>query len=81
MVIYAIRMAGVFMIAASTILRRLTLAPRWLALSGYAIAIVLLVSVGFFPWIEFAFPAWVLALSVYILVVGSGRAQVADRAG
>ncbi len=81
MVIYAIRMAAVFMIAASTILRRLTLAPRWLALSGYAIAIVLLVSVGFFPWIEFAFPAWVLALSVYILVVGSGRAQAAARAG
>ena len=75
MVVYAIRMAAVFMIATSTILRRLTLAPRWLAASGYAIAAVLLVAVGIFPWIELAFPAWVLALSVYVLVAGSRRDQ------
>ena len=78
MVVYAIRMAAVFMIATSTILRRLTLAPRWLAASGYAIAFVLLVAVGFFPWIELAFPAWVLALSLYILVAGSRRDRVVD---
>ncbi len=71
MVIYAIRMAAVFMIATATILHRLTLAPRWLVLPTYLIAVVLLVSVGTFPWIELVFPAWVLALSVYVLVAGS----------
>ena len=78
MVVYAIRMAAVFMIATSTILRRLTLTPRWLAASGYAIAFVLLVAVGFFAWIELAFPAWVLALSLYILVAGSRRDRAVD---
>ena len=70
MVVYAIRMAAVFTIATSTILMRTQLAPRWLVRSGYAIGAVLLLAVGFFPWVELAFPAWVLALSVYILVVG-----------
>ena len=77
MVVYAIRMAAVFTIATSTILMRTQLAPRWLVRSGYAIGAVLLLAVGFFPWIELAFPAWVLALSVYILVAGGRRAEPA----
>ena len=76
MVVYAIRMAAVLMIATSTILSRLTLAPRWLIASGYGLAIMLLLSVGYFPWIEFAFPAWVLALSVYILITGRRRGEM-----
>jgi len=32
---------------------------------------VLLVAVGLFAWVELLFPAWVLVLSAYILVVGS----------
>jgi hypothetical protein len=71
MVVYALRMAAVFMIATSTILLRTKLAPRWLVFSGYAIAVAILVSVGFFAWIELAFPAWVFALSVYVLVAGA----------
>ena len=54
MVVYALRMAAVFMIATSTILLRTKLAPRWLVFSGYVIALVMLVSVGFFAWIELA---------------------------
>jgi hypothetical protein len=71
MVVYAIRMAAVFMIATSTILVRTNLAPRWLVFSGYAIALALLVTVGFFAWIELAFPAWVFVLSVYVLVAAA----------
>ena len=78
--VYAMRMAAVFMIATSTILLRTRLAPRWLVASGYAIAIVLLVAVGFFAWVELAFPAWVLVLSVYVLVAGSRQDRVADPA-
>ena len=81
MVVYAIRMAAVFTIATSTILMRTRLAPRWLVVSGYAIGFVLLFTVGFFAWIELAFPAWVLAVSLYILVVGYRRARAVDPAG
>ena len=76
--VYAMRMAAVFTIATSTILLRTQAGARWLVASGYAIAIVLLVAVGFFAWVELAFPAWVLVLSVYVLVAGSRQDRVAD---
>jgi hypothetical protein len=78
MVVYAIRMAAVFTIATSTILMRTQLAPRLLVASGYAIGVALLLTVGFFPWIELAFPAWVLVLSVYILVASRELASQDD---
>lgn len=68
MVVYALRMAAVFMLAASTILMRSRLAPRWLVASGYAVAVVLLVTVNLFAWVELLFPAWVLVLSLYVLI-------------
>jgi hypothetical protein len=68
MVVYAMRMAAVFMLATSTILRRARRAPGWLVASGYVVAIVLLLTVSFFAWIELVFPAWVLVLSLYVLV-------------
>jgi len=78
MVVYAIRMAAVFTIASSTILMRTRLAPRLLVVSGYAIGAALLLTVGFFAWIELAFPAWVFAVSVYILVAGRNRVDPVD---
>jgi len=68
MVVYAMRMAAVFTLAASTILMRTRLAPRWLIASGYAIAVLLLITVGDLAWIELVFPAWVLVLSLYVLI-------------
>jgi hypothetical protein len=68
MVVYAMRMAAVFTLASSTILLRTRLAPRWLVVSGYAVAIVLLLTAGSFAWIELLFPAWVTALSLHVLV-------------
>jgi hypothetical protein len=68
MVVYAMRMAAVFTLATSTILLRTRLAPRWLVASGYAIAIVLLLTAGSFAWVELLFPAWVMALSLHVLV-------------
>jgi len=68
--VYAMRMAAVFTLVTSTILRRTGLAPRWLVASGFAIAIVLLVAVGRLALVELVFPAWVLALSLYVLITG-----------
>jgi hypothetical protein len=77
MVVYAMRMAAVFMLATSTILRRARRAPGWLVGSGYVAAIVLLLTVSFFAWVELVFPAWVLVLSLYVLVTSfRGQAEV-----
>ncbi len=65
--IYAMKMAGVFMITTSTIAIRTRSFPRWMALLGYALALVLLLSVGTIEWIPLVFPLWVLLISAYIL--------------
>lgn len=78
MSVYAMRMAAVFTIATSTILLRTRLAPGWLAASGFAVGFALLFTAGFFAWVELTFPAWVLTLSVYILVVGSRHDRAVD---
>jgi hypothetical protein len=74
--VYAMRMAAVFTLATSTILLRTGIAPRWLVVAGYGIGVVLLVTVGFFMWVELLFPAWVLALSLYVLIAGFRRDRV-----
>jgi hypothetical protein len=65
---YAIKMAGVFMISSCTLFLRLRLAPRWLVFLGYALALFLLLSIGYISWISLVFPLWVLMISVYILI-------------
>ena len=75
--VYAMRMAAVFTLATSTILLRTGLAPRWLVVSGYLLGLLLLLGAGALAWAELAFPAWVLALSLYVLVTEfrRGRAE------
>jgi len=66
--VYAIRMAGVFMISLATIWVRTRHMPRWLAFLTYVLALGLLLSIGSSLWVTLIFPAWVCAVSVYILV-------------
>lgn len=66
--VYAMKMAGVFMISTATIAARTGVMPRWLVVLSYAVALFFLLSVGFVPWAILLFPAWVLLVSVYILV-------------
>jgi preprotein translocase subunit Sec61beta len=65
---YAIKMAGVFMISSCTLFLRLKLAPRWMVYLGYALALLLLLSIGYISWISLVFPLWTLMISVYILI-------------
>lgn len=67
--VYAMRMAAVFAITTSTIVTRLSLSPRWLTVTGFATGAILLLSVGWIPWVELVFPVWVFALSLHILIV------------
>ena len=66
--VYAMRMAGAFMIVTTTIARRLGILPRWLTGFGWIVAIVLLVTVERFAWVQILFPVWVLVLSIDLLV-------------
>jgi hypothetical protein len=68
--VYATKMAGVFMVSTATIALRTRVLPRWLAVVGLAIALVLVVLGGRIHWIDIAFPGWVLLVSVYILRAG-----------
>jgi hypothetical protein len=66
--VYAVRMAGVFMISLGTIWMRTGLMHRGWAIVTYALALVLLVSVGYSLWVTLIFPGWVLVVSVFILI-------------
>jgi len=66
--VFAIKMAGVFLISTSTVILRTGILPRWIAFLGYACALVLLVSITNWPWISLLFPLWILVLSIRILI-------------
>jgi hypothetical protein len=66
--IYASKMAGVFMTSTCTITLQTRILPRWLALLGYALALMLLLSIGRVEWLFLLFPLWVLLISGYMLM-------------
>jgi hypothetical protein len=68
--VYAMRMAAVFTLTTVTIARRTEIVSRWLTLAGFVCAVVLLIGIGISPWAELVFPAWILALSLDVLVAG-----------
>ncbi|MGB8221378.1 MAG: hypothetical protein WCF10_02270 [Polyangiales bacterium] len=76
--VYAIKMAGVFTIATSTLALRTGFIARWLAWLGYAVAVLLLLSSRYIEWILLVFPFWVLLISVYILIGNLRRPSRSD---
>jgi len=66
--VYAVKMAAVFMLSTSTVAISTRIAPRWLAVLGYALALILLIGSYYISWSLLVFPVWVLLLSTYILV-------------
>jgi hypothetical protein len=65
--VYLVKTAAVFMVTTSTIAVYTRLTPRWLAISGYVIAVALLLGSSYFGWSLLVFPSWVLLVSVSIL--------------
>jgi hypothetical protein len=61
------RAAAVFMIATATIGIRSGVFPRWFALVGALLGLVLLVAVSFADWFILVLPAWVAVVSLFIL--------------
>jgi len=66
--VYAVRMAGVFMIALATLWMRTGVMPRAYVFLSYALALMLLVSSNLTSWLILVFPAWVFVISVFILI-------------
>ena len=80
MKVYAIRMAGVFMISLATIWIRTRVMPRLFVFLAYALALLLLVSSDLTSWLILVFPAWVFVISMFILIV-SLRGEQAEAEG
>jgi hypothetical protein len=66
--VYAIKMAGVFMISTSTVVIYTGIAPRWMAGIGYALAALVLLGSFYLNWSIMVLPIWVLLISVHVLI-------------
>jgi len=66
--VYALRMAAVFLLSQATLWLRTGVMPRWMAALTYVVAAVLLFIFTQAAWVILVFPAWVLLVSVYILI-------------
>ena len=71
--VYALRMAGVFMISLGTIWLRTGLMPRWLVILTYLLAVSLLFIINLSLWVTLIFPVWVMIISVETLVLNLKR--------
>ena len=64
---FSTRAAAVFLISLGTVGLRSRAFPRWFALTGYLLGLVLFLFVTFVDWIVLVLPAWVAIVSVFIL--------------
>jgi hypothetical protein len=65
--VYMVKMAAVFMFTSSTLIISTEIAPRWIAMIGYGLAVVLLAGSAFVSWSFLVFPLWILLVSASIL--------------
>jgi hypothetical protein len=63
-----IKMAQVFLVLISTIAIYTGFAPRWIAVLGYILALTLLLGSYYISWIFIIFAAWVLLISLHIVI-------------
>ena len=66
---FALRMAGVYMSAVGTMWNRTKLMPRWLTLVTYILSFAFMLAAERIKEARIIFPAWVLVVSVYTLVL------------
>ena len=65
--IFAVKMAGVFIFSTCVIALRTAILPRWIAFSGFACGLTLLLVISNWMWIAMLFPLWTILVSVHIL--------------
>ena len=72
---YLLRMAGVYMMSTASLWTRTSAVPRWLSIITFIVALGFLLFAGALRWARFLFPAWVLLVSVYILILNYRRTR------
>jgi hypothetical protein len=72
---YFLRMAGVYMLSTASLWTRTKAVPRWMSIITFIVALSFLLFAGALTWARFIFPAWVLLVSVYILILNYRYAQ------
>jgi hypothetical protein len=65
--VFALRIGAMFVITTCSIGSRARILPRWFAVSGYAVGVLLLVSPSFPRGLVLVFPMWLLALSLILI--------------
>jgi len=66
---YFLRMAGVYMLSTGSLWTRTKAVPRWMSIITFIVALSFLLFAGALRWARFIFPAWVLLVSIYILIL------------
>jgi hypothetical protein len=66
--VYATKMAAVFMFSTSTVVIYTAIVPRWIAYIGYLLALAVLIGSYHVGWSFTVLPAWVLLISVSVLM-------------
>ena len=72
--VYAVKMAAVFMLSSSMVIVRTGIAPRWIAILGFVLGLIVLFGSYYLSWSVLVFPLWVLILSAYILIWNLSKA-------
>ena len=67
LMIYAMRSAGIFMVATTTRATRAGVVPRWFRLVSIAAALVLMFSASYAVFLVLLFPIWVGVTSLFVL--------------
>lgn len=67
LLMFAMRMASMFVFTTSSIGRATGLIPGWFAWAGYVVGLLLLFSATLATWFALLFPAWVVVLCVIVL--------------
>jgi hypothetical protein len=73
--VYALRMAAIFQLSQASLWLRTRVMPRWMALITIVVALLLLFVFTQSWWVVLVFPAWVLLVSVYILIAQPTQQQ------
>jgi len=64
--VFAMRTAAMFVLTTTNIMRSTKAVPRWFAWIGYAVAVFLLLSASFNPWLVSVLPIWILAMCALV---------------
>ena len=68
LIVFAMRMAAMFVFTTSSIGRSAGILPRWYVMAGYAVGLFLLLSASLSKVLALVFPLWVLGLCVILIV-------------